>query len=78
MWTHSTRRSERSLNARAFAISFMSDKYCDLPVTLYTSAVARSSGAGDAYSRCYGAPAVYACAVTSHNYGRGDAGRCFL
>jgi hypothetical protein len=25
-------------------------------------------------SRCYGAPASYACAVTSHNNRRGDAG----
>jgi hypothetical protein len=32
----------------------------------------------DAYNRCYGAPAVYACAVTSHNNRRGDAGRCFF
>jgi hypothetical protein len=31
----------------------------------------------DAYSRCYGAPAAYACAVTSHNNRRSDAGRRF-
>jgi hypothetical protein len=31
----------------------------------------------DAYSRCYGAPAVYACAVMSHNNRRGDAGGVF-
>jgi hypothetical protein len=29
----------------------------------------------DAYSRCYVASAAYACAVTSHNNRRGDAGR---
>jgi hypothetical protein len=28
----------------------------------------------DAYSRCYVAPAAYACVVTSHNNRRGDAG----
>jgi hypothetical protein len=28
-------------------------------------------------SRCYGAPAAYACAVTSHNSRRGDAGDVF-
>jgi hypothetical protein len=28
-------------------------------------------------SRCYGAPAAYACAVTSHNNRRGDAGGVF-
>jgi hypothetical protein len=28
----------------------------------------------DAYSRCYVAPAAYACAVTSHKNIRGDAG----
>jgi hypothetical protein len=29
-------------------------------------------------SRCYGAPAAYACAVTSHNNRRGDAGGVFF
>jgi hypothetical protein len=28
-------------------------------------------------SRCYGAPATYACPVTSHNSRRGDAGDVF-
>jgi hypothetical protein len=28
----------------------------------------------DAYSRCYVAPAAYACAVTSYNNRKGDSG----
>jgi hypothetical protein len=44
--------------------------------------LSRSNGGGvtiyDAYKRCYGARAAYACAVTSHNNRRSDVGRCFL
>jgi hypothetical protein len=32
----------------------------------------------EVYNSCYGACAAYACAVTSHNKKRSDAGRCFL